>query len=71
VHDQRKKFKHGQFTNDRINLLSDLHFTFSTQANVVGARLTVTVAISKNFKDKKENRNISIPNKEPYTQLHC
>jgi hypothetical protein len=63
-------FKRGQLTNDRINLLSDLHFEFSTQANVVGSKLTVPVVVSKIFKNKKENRNISIPNKEPYKQLH-
>jgi hypothetical protein len=69
VHDPRKKFKSGQLTDDRINLLSDLQFEFSIQANVVGAKLTVPVAISKIFKYKKENGNISIPNKEPYKQL--
>jgi hypothetical protein len=59
VHYQRKKFKSGQLTDDRINLLSDLQFEFSAQANVVGAKLTVPVAISKIFKYKKENGNIS------------
>jgi hypothetical protein len=71
VHDQRKKFKRGKLTDDRINLLSDLQFEFSTQPNVVGAKVTVTVAISKIFKYKKENGNSFIPNKEPYKQLHC
>jgi hypothetical protein len=70
VHDQRKKFKRGQLTDDRINLLSDLQFEFSTQPNVVGAKLTVPVAISKIFKYQKENGNSSFPNKEPYKQLH-
>jgi hypothetical protein len=70
VHDQRKKFKRGQLIDDRINLLSDLQFEFSMQPNVVGAKLMVPVAISKIFKYKKENRNIFIPNKEPYKQLH-
>jgi hypothetical protein len=64
VHDQRKKLKHGKLTDDRINLLADLQFEFSTHPNVVGAKLTVPVAIYKIFKYKKENRNISIPNKE-------
>jgi hypothetical protein len=69
VHDQRNKFKKVQLTDDRINLLSDLQFDFSMQANVVGAKLTVPVAISKIFKYKKENGNISIRNKEPHKQL--
>jgi hypothetical protein len=68
VHDQRNKFKRGQLSDDRINLLSDLQFEFSTQPKVV--KLTVPVAISKIFKYKKENGNISIPNKEPYKQLY-
>jgi hypothetical protein len=70
MRDQRKKFKRGQLTDDRINLLYDLQFEFSTQKHVVGAKLTVPVAISKIFKYKRENGNISIPNKEPYKQLH-
>jgi hypothetical protein len=41
VHDQRKKFKNGVLSDDRINLLSDLQFDFSMQTNVVGANLTV------------------------------
>jgi hypothetical protein len=53
VHDQRKKFKTGQLSDDIINLLSDLQFDFSLQANVVGANLTVPVAISNIFKYKK------------------
>jgi hypothetical protein len=69
MHDQRKKFKTGQLSDDRINLLSDLQFDFSMQANVVGATLMVPVAISNIFKYKKEHGNISIPNKEPHTQL--
>jgi hypothetical protein len=56
-------------SGDRINLLSDLQFDFSLQANVVGAKLTVPVAISNIFKYKKERGNISIPNKEPHKQL--
>jgi hypothetical protein len=39
------------------------------QTNVVGAKLTVPVAISNIFKYKKEHRNISVPNKEPHKQL--
>jgi hypothetical protein len=70
VHDQRKKFKTGHLSDDRINLLSDLQFDFSLQANVVGDKLTVPVAISNIFKYKKEHGNISIPNKEPHKQLH-
>jgi hypothetical protein len=69
LHDQRKKFKSEKLTDDRINLLSDLKFEFSMQAKYVGAKLTVPVAISKIFKYKKENGNISIPNKEPWKQL--
>jgi hypothetical protein len=69
LHDQRMKFKSEKLTDDRINLLSNLQFAFWMQANVVGAKLTVPVAISKIFKYKKENGNISIPNKEPYRQL--
>jgi hypothetical protein len=53
VHDQRKKFKTGQLSDDRINLLSDLQFDFSLQANVVGAKLTVPEEISNIFKYKK------------------
>jgi hypothetical protein len=71
VHDQRKKFKSEQLTDYRINLLSDLQFEFSTQANVVGAKLTVPVEISKILKYKKENGNTSIPKKESYKQLRC
>jgi hypothetical protein len=40
------------------------------QPNVVRAKFTVPIAISKIFKYKKENGNIYIPNKEPYKQLH-
>jgi hypothetical protein len=69
VHDQRKKFKTGQLSDDRINLLSNLQFDFLLQANIVGAKLTVPVAISNIFKYKKEHGNISIPNKEPHKQL--
>jgi hypothetical protein len=39
------------------------------QINVVGAKLTVPVEISKVFKYKKENGNISIPNKDPHKKL--
>jgi site-specific DNA-cytosine methylase len=53
VHEQRKKFKRGHLTADRINLLFDLQFEFLTQANVVGAKLTAGVAISSIFKYKK------------------
>jgi hypothetical protein len=56
-------------TDDRINLLFDLQFDFSMQTNVVGAKLMVPMAISKIFKYKKENGNISIPNKDPHKQL--
>jgi hypothetical protein len=70
MHDQRKKIKREKLTDDRINLLSDLPFEISTQPHVVGAKLTVPVAISNIFKHKKENGNISIQNKEPYKQLH-
>jgi hypothetical protein len=69
VHDQRKKFKNGVLSDDRINLLSDLQFDFSIQTNVVGAKLTVPVAISNIFKYKKEHGNISVSNKEPHKQL--
>jgi hypothetical protein len=64
VHDQRKKFKGKKLTDDRINLISDLCFELSMQPNVFGAKLTVPVAISKIFKYKKENGNITIPNKD-------
>jgi hypothetical protein len=63
-------FKTGQFSDDIINLLSDLQFDFSLQANVVGAKFTVPVEISNIFKYKKEHRNISIRSKEPHKQLH-
>jgi hypothetical protein len=69
VHDQRKKFKAGVLSDDRINLLSNLQFDFSMQTNVVGAKLTVPVAISNIFEYKKEHGNISVPNKEPHKQL--
>jgi hypothetical protein len=41
-------------TDDRINLLYNLLFKFSTQLNVVGAKLAVAVAISKIFKYQKK-----------------
>jgi hypothetical protein len=69
VHDQREKFKAGVLSDDRIYLLSDLQFDFSMQTNVVGAKLTVTMAISNIFKYKKDHGNISVPNKEPHKQL--
>jgi hypothetical protein len=69
VHGQRGKFKAGVLSDDRINLLSDLQFDFSMQTNVVGAKLTVPVAISNIFKYKKEPGNIYVPNKEPHKQL--
>jgi hypothetical protein len=69
VHDQRKKIKNGVLSDDRINLLSNLQFDFLMQTNVVGAKLTVSVAISNIFKYKKEHGNISVPNKEPHKQL--
>jgi hypothetical protein len=69
VHDQRKKFKAGALSDDRINLLSDLQINFSMQTNVVGAKLTVPVEISNIFKYNKEHVNISVPNKEPHKQL--
>jgi hypothetical protein len=69
VHGQRKKFKKGQLTDDIINQLSDLQFDFSMRTHVVGAKLTVPVAISNIFKYKKEHGNISVPNKEPHKQL--
>jgi hypothetical protein len=50
VHDQRKKFKSGNLTAERINMLTKLHFEFTKQHAVVGAKLTVGVAISKIFK---------------------
>jgi hypothetical protein len=56
-------------SDDRINLLSDLLFYFLLQANGVGAKLTVSVAISNIFKYRKEHGNIYIPNKEPHKQL--
>jgi hypothetical protein len=40
------------------------------QTNVVGAKLTVPVAISNILKYKKEHGNIYVPNKEPHKQLH-
>jgi hypothetical protein len=55
VHDQRKKFKAGVLSDDRINLLSDLQFKFLMQTNVVGKKLTVPVAISNIFRYKKEH----------------
>jgi transcription initiation factor IIF auxiliary subunit len=70
VHDQTNKTKRGHLTDVRINLMYDLNFEFSMQPNVVGAKLTVPVAIFKIFKYKKEKGNISIPNKDPYKQLH-
>jgi hypothetical protein len=69
VHDQRKKFKAGVLSDDRINLLSDLQFNFSMQTNVVEKKLTVPMAISRIFKYKKEHGNVAVPNKEPHTQL--
>jgi hypothetical protein len=69
VHDQRNKFKTGQLSDDRINLLSDLQFYFLLHTHVIGAKLTVPVAISNIFKYKKEHGNISVPNKEPHKQL--
>jgi hypothetical protein len=39
VHDQRKKFKAGVVSDDRINLLSDLQFDFSMQTNVVAKKV--------------------------------
>jgi hypothetical protein len=69
VHDQRKKFKAGTLSDDRISLLSDLEFDFSMQTNVVEQKLTVPIAISRIFKYKKEHGNIAVPNREPHMQL--
>jgi hypothetical protein len=69
VHDQRKKFKAGTLSDDRITLLSDLEFDFSMQTNVVEQKLTVPMAISRIFKYKKEHGNIAVPNREPRKQL--
>jgi hypothetical protein len=69
VHDQRKKFKGGTLSDDRITLLFDLQFDFSMQTNVVKQKLTVPVAISRIFKYKKEHGNVAVPNREPHKQL--
>jgi hypothetical protein len=69
VHDQRKKFKAGVLSDDRINLLSDLQFDFSMQTNVVEKKLMVPMAISRIFKYKKEHGSVDVPNKEPHKQL--
>jgi hypothetical protein len=69
VHDQRKKFKAGTLSDDRITLLSDLEFDFLMQTNVVEQKLTVPMAISRIFKYKKEHGNVSVPNREPHKQL--
>jgi hypothetical protein len=69
VHDQRKKFKAGTLSDDRISLLSDLEFDFSMQTNVVEKRLTVPIAISKIFKYKKEHGHVAVLNREPHMQL--
>jgi hypothetical protein len=69
VHDQRKKFKAGTLSDDRISLLSDLEFDFSMQTDVVEKKLTVPIAISRIFKYKKEHGNVVVPNREPHMQL--
>jgi hypothetical protein len=58
VHEQRKKFKTGQLSDDRINLIYDPLFDFLLQENVVGAKLTVPVAISNILKYKKEHTHV-------------
>jgi hypothetical protein len=68
-HDQRKKFKAGTLSDDRISLLSDLEFDFSMQTNVVEQKLTVPVAISRIFKYKNEHGNVAVPNREHHKQL--
>jgi hypothetical protein len=57
VHDQRKRFKAGT--------LSD----FLMQTNVLEQKLTVPVAISRIYKNKKEHGNVAVPNREPHKQL--
>jgi hypothetical protein len=69
VHGQRKKFKAGTLSDDRIMLISDLQFNFSMQTNVVEQNLTVPTAISRIFKYKKEHGNVAVPNREPHKQL--
>jgi hypothetical protein len=56
-------------SDDRITLLSDLEFDFSMQTNVVEQKLTVPVAISRIYKNKKEHGNVAVPNREPHKQL--
>jgi hypothetical protein len=69
VHEQRKKFKAGTLSDDRISLLSDLEFDFSMQTNAVEKKLTVPIAISRIFKYKKEHGHVAVPNREPHMQL--
>jgi hypothetical protein len=58
VHDQRNKFKKGQFIDDRINLLSDLQFDFSMQTNFTLPNLKLLnelgiIKLPSNFKLKE------------------
>jgi hypothetical protein len=51
-------------------MLAKIHFESKMQYNVVGAKLTVGVAISQIFRYQKENGNIKVPMQDPYKQIH-
>jgi hypothetical protein len=70
VHDQRNKYKAGTLTAERMDMLATIHFEFTMQPNVVGAKLTVAVVISQICKYQKEHGTIEVPMKDPYKQLH-
>jgi hypothetical protein len=52
VRDQRKKYKSRIFLSSPINMLTTLNFEFTMQRNVIGNKLTFSVAIYQTFKYK-------------------